>query len=225
MSNFGEFLYSLRKEKGITQAELADKLGVTNKAVSKWETGEAMPETSQLLPISRIFNVTVDELLAGKRNEPAPEPLPKTEEVQVRDHLFTRGDDDNEEKTLLEKIQGAVCSTIVFAGILTCFLLGIIGGLWHPYWAIIPACAFLSGIAGCVFDLFSENKKKAKIAKGENPYTGAICGILMLTSLTAFILFSALFDMWHPLWVLPVAGAFACAITSMLGEIIKHKRK
>ena len=59
MNGFGEFLYTLRKEKGITQAELAAALGVTNKAVSKWETGEAMPETAQLLHISRIFGVTV----------------------------------------------------------------------------------------------------------------------------------------------------------------------
>ena len=45
MNTFGEFLFSLRKEKGMTQAELAEKLGVSNKAVSKWETNEAMPET------------------------------------------------------------------------------------------------------------------------------------------------------------------------------------
>ncbi|MCI8819884.1 MAG: helix-turn-helix transcriptional regulator, partial [Clostridia bacterium] len=53
----------------MTQAELAQALGVTNKAVSKWETGEAMPETALLLPISRIFGVSVDELLDGKRSE------------------------------------------------------------------------------------------------------------------------------------------------------------
>ena len=63
MNNFGEFLYTLRKEKGMTQAELASALNVTNKAVSKWETGEAMPETALLLPIAQIFGVTVDELL------------------------------------------------------------------------------------------------------------------------------------------------------------------
>ena len=67
MTDFGEFLYGLRKEKGLTQAELAEALGVTNKAVSKWETGEAMPETSLLIPISRIFGVSVDELLNGRR--------------------------------------------------------------------------------------------------------------------------------------------------------------
>ena len=73
MNTFGDFLYELRKEKGLTQAELAKILGVTNKAVSKWETGEAMPETSQLVPISRVFGVTVDELLSGARAETAEE--------------------------------------------------------------------------------------------------------------------------------------------------------
>jgi transcriptional regulator with XRE-family HTH domain len=68
VSKFGEFLYGLRKEKGLTQAELADMLGLTNKAVSKWETGEAFPETAQLVPLSTIFSVTVDELLKGERN-------------------------------------------------------------------------------------------------------------------------------------------------------------
>ena len=47
MNEFGNYLYSLRKSKGMTQQELADQLGVTNKAVSKWETGEAFPETAQ----------------------------------------------------------------------------------------------------------------------------------------------------------------------------------
>ena len=54
MNDFGEFLFKLRKEKGMTQAELAQALGVTNKAVSKWETGEAMPETALLLSLIHI---------------------------------------------------------------------------------------------------------------------------------------------------------------------------
>lgn len=69
ISKFGEFLYELRKEKGFTQSELAEKLGITNKAVSKWETGEAFPETAQLVPLSNIFSVSVDELLRGERNK------------------------------------------------------------------------------------------------------------------------------------------------------------
>lgn len=67
--SFGDFLYELRKEKGLTQSEVAEKLGVTNKAVSKWETGETFPETAQLLPLAGLFGVTVDELLRGERRE------------------------------------------------------------------------------------------------------------------------------------------------------------
>lgn len=66
MNDFGNYLFMLRKEKGYTQAELAEKLGVTNKAVSKWETGEAFPETAQLIPLADIFGVTADELLRGR---------------------------------------------------------------------------------------------------------------------------------------------------------------
>ena len=50
----------------MTQQELADKLCVTNRAVSKWETGETFPETAQLVPLANTFGVTVDELLRGE---------------------------------------------------------------------------------------------------------------------------------------------------------------
>ena len=49
----------------MTQQELAEKLGVTNRTISKWETGETFPETAQLIPLANIFHVTVDELLRG----------------------------------------------------------------------------------------------------------------------------------------------------------------
>lgn len=77
---FNEFLYTLRKEKGMTQSEVAERLNVTNKAVSKWETGETFPETTQLIPLSNIFDVTVDELLRGERN-----PIASTEQTETHD--------------------------------------------------------------------------------------------------------------------------------------------
>lgn len=88
MNEFGNLLYSLRKSKGMTQQELADKLGVTNKAISKWETGEAFPETGQLVPLSDIFGISVDDLLRGKsgtfpekaKSEPD---APETEREQI----------------------------------------------------------------------------------------------------------------------------------------------
>ena len=66
---FGEFIYNQRKKLGITQDELGRKLGVTNKAVSKWETGETVPEMSLLEPLAAILNVTIDELLTQRKPE------------------------------------------------------------------------------------------------------------------------------------------------------------
>ncbi|MBR1861902.1 MAG: helix-turn-helix transcriptional regulator [Lachnospiraceae bacterium] len=63
----GLFIQSLRKEKNMTQRELADKLGVSDKAVSKWETGKSMPDTALFEPLCREFGISVNELLAAER--------------------------------------------------------------------------------------------------------------------------------------------------------------
>ncbi len=63
----GEFIASLRKEKNYTQKQLADILGVTDKAISRWETGKGFPEVSLLLPLCNELGITVNELLAAER--------------------------------------------------------------------------------------------------------------------------------------------------------------
>lgn len=63
---FGEFLYKKRKSLGLTQDELGRKLGVTNKAVSKWEVGETFPDVTMIKPLSDILGITVDELITQK---------------------------------------------------------------------------------------------------------------------------------------------------------------
>lgn len=65
----GPFISERRKAIGLTQKELAERLGVTNKAVSKWETGGGMPDVSMLRKLSEILEVSVDELLAGEYAE------------------------------------------------------------------------------------------------------------------------------------------------------------
>lgn len=66
---FGAFVAVLRKEKGYTQKELADKLYVSDKAVSKWERGLSLPDISLLVPMSKELDVTVMELLQGRKLE------------------------------------------------------------------------------------------------------------------------------------------------------------
>ena len=63
----GSFISQLRKEKGLTQKQLADAIGVTDKAVSRWETAKNYPDIELLEQIAHFFDVTVSELLEGKR--------------------------------------------------------------------------------------------------------------------------------------------------------------
>lgn len=66
----GDFIFKMRKEKDSSQAQLGELVGVSNKAVSKWETWEANPELSILPKLAEVFEITIDELLACKKNDP-----------------------------------------------------------------------------------------------------------------------------------------------------------
>lgn len=67
-NKIGEFIKKKRKEHGLTQEELANKLFVTEKAISRWETGRGTPDISLLIPLSKELNISVSELLNGKNN-------------------------------------------------------------------------------------------------------------------------------------------------------------
>ena len=60
---FGTMIATMRKEKGMTQLELAEKMGVTDKAVSKWERDLSFPDVNSIPKLAEIFNVTVDEIM------------------------------------------------------------------------------------------------------------------------------------------------------------------
>ena len=66
---FGSFVASLRREQGLTQKELAQGLYISDKAVSKWETGVSIPDTALLVPLAQKLGVSVIELLTCQRME------------------------------------------------------------------------------------------------------------------------------------------------------------
>lgn len=65
--NIGNNIAALRKSKGLTQEQLAEKCGVSRQSVTKWETGESEPTIERLIILSDVFEVTVDEIIKGKR--------------------------------------------------------------------------------------------------------------------------------------------------------------
>ena len=63
----GQFIKAMRKEKNLTQREVAERLNISEKTVSKWETGNGMPEVSLMLPLCELLEISVNELLSGER--------------------------------------------------------------------------------------------------------------------------------------------------------------
>ena len=85
----GALIASLRKEQGLTQAALAEKLNISNRTVSKWENGDGLPDISLLPVVAEQFGITVDELLAGERREAAPETeVPERASADKEKNLF-----------------------------------------------------------------------------------------------------------------------------------------
>ena len=87
-----------RKEKGLKQDELAEKLGVSPQAVSKWENDQTCPDISLLPQLSKILGVTVDELLSGKEETPAVRLVPENERKDVKDMMLRIIVEDNKDK-------------------------------------------------------------------------------------------------------------------------------
>lgn len=89
----GLFITELRKQKGLTQKILAELLKVTDKAVSRWETGKGLPETSLLKPLSDILGVSVSELLSGKIIE-AEQMKAQTDKIIIESLDYSEADKD-----------------------------------------------------------------------------------------------------------------------------------
>ena len=84
----GKRIAALRKEKGLTQEELATHMGVSPQAVSKWENDQTCPDISALPRLARLLGVTVDELLEGKEETPAVWVLPPAERKDLKDMML-----------------------------------------------------------------------------------------------------------------------------------------
>jgi len=110
----GKFISELRKEKSMTQDQLAEKLGVTDKSISRWENGKTMPDLSMLTILSKELNVEISELLNGRR-------MNKEELEKLRDTINNIIEYSNEEK----KVKTSKLNNYFRAGLI-CILIVIL---------------------------------------------------------------------------------------------------
>lgn len=126
----GKFIARCRKEKKLTQAQLAEKLNITDRAISKWETGKSMPDSSIMLELCEILGITVNELLSGEVIDM------DNYEKKADENLIAlkRKDENNMNKNMIFSI---VFSITLLIGIIVCAIcdIAISGDLT---WSLIP---------------------------------------------------------------------------------------
>lgn len=146
----GQFIAQLRKEKGLTQQQLADKLLISNKTVSKWETGKGMPEISMMMPLCETLGISVNELLSGEK---------------LSDNEYKERAEENMVNMLAERqtnVNRLVATLLIFFG--TGITVGLIGCVAssnqldiHNKFILIIA-AIISTIIGLAFGISIDRK-------------------------------------------------------------------
>lgn len=114
----GKFIAAMRKEQGLTQRQLADSLNISDKTVSKWETGKGLPEVALMVPLCDALHITVNELLCGQRLTDS-DYKQKTEEV-IMDLVKER--EESKKKLVLSII---VCVIGILAGVTLVLVSGL----------------------------------------------------------------------------------------------------
>ncbi len=133
---FGAFIAALRKEQGLTQQELADRLFVSNKAVSKWERGQSLPDIALLEPLAQCLGVSVAELLRGERLAERPLEAAETEELVGRALRFSGegAEGESPRKRRLWQLAWGLSVILGGLGVLTSLVGGVSAGEGNLVW-------------------------------------------------------------------------------------------
>ncbi|MBR3840315.1 MAG: helix-turn-helix transcriptional regulator [Erysipelotrichales bacterium] len=122
----GKFIAECRKKKNLTQAQLAEKLNITNRAISKWETGKAMPDSNIMFDLCDILEITVNELLSGEIIDM------EQKEEQLNDLIFQMAQNEERYHKRLRHSAYVIIATSLSALICLITLISL----------LIPECGF-----------------------------------------------------------------------------------
>lgn len=211
--NIGEKLFELRREKNLSQEEVADELNVSRQTVSKWETNQSVPDFDKIVPLCELYGVGVEELLTGKK------PEEKTEMTQEEEDVPTRNE--------VRKKSAEVVSTSVFLYIfsIVIVIIGIPVLNWDP---ILVSSVFLLIIGFATariikhymsipkFEETKEEHKQNQIMKEINGVIGMICTVL-------YFVISFTTMAWHVTWVIFIIDGLLCQVVKLFFMLKEEK--
>ena len=166
----GKFIATLRKEKELTQEHLGEKLGVTNKTISRWENGNYMPDIEMLSLLSKEFDVSINELISGERffEEDFKKAADNNLVMALNNSAFTLKEKIAffKKKWLREHIATIVLCIVVWIGIMlwvalnnSYALLGAIGSILAILFYVVLYNRMMAYVENNAYRATSNNKK------------------------------------------------------------------
>lgn len=201
--SLGERLYELRKKKGLSQEEVAEKLNVTRQSVSKWETDESKPDFDKIVPICELYEISTNELLNG------------TKEEKEKQEVETINKDNKKKRALII----AIAIFLYFLALIWVIISEVTFNLNEGI--MIGGFFLLCGIATCmlvyqgiVLATTITKKRKEKTANEKKRD-----GVIELTSIIftiIYLLTSFLTGAWHLTWLIWLVYAAVEAIIKII---------
>lgn len=192
LTNFSNNLYSIRKQAGMSQEELAERLNVSRQAISKWERGEAQPDTDNLIAISELFDVSLDWLVRSEDNraeavEATAAETKKSDDNDEDEDDEDEDDEDEDDPAVIESkkrfrfwydVPYPIVVTIAY------LLWGFLADGWAVGWTLYVTIPVYYSIIDCI--------RRRKLSPFCYPVFIAFVYVLM----------GMAWDMWHPWWIL-----------------------
>ena len=212
--NLGEKLYELRKEKNLSQEEVADKLNVTRQTVSKWETNQSTPDFDKIVPLCELFEISTEELLTGKKQEE------KEEKEIIEEKPLTKEE--------VRKKSAEVVSSAVFLYILAVVVIMVAIPVLRMN-PIIASAIFLIIVAFATakiikhymsvpkFEKTKEEKRENEIVKQINSIIGTICVVI-------YFIVSFATMAWYITWIIFVIDGLICQAVKLVYMLIKEEK-
>lgn len=194
----GNRLYNLRKEKNISQEELANALDVSRQTISKWETGESTPDFNKICPLCEYFGITSDELLSGKQN------------------IIEAKKEDKKEKfarNLAISVGLYILSLVAIILLSALFDQPIIGV--SLFFTIIAVATGLIIYSSIVYGK-SEKEKTKEAKEPKNVVLKGITEIISIAGVITYLLVSFLTGAWHITWIIFIVIGLLNAIVKLI---------
>ena len=196
----GNRLYNLRKERNISQEELANALDVSRQTVSKWETGESMPDFNKIQPICDYFGITTDELITGSQNiveqkkEDKKNKFARNLAISVGLYIFS------------------IVAIILFSAWINQPIIGVC-----LFFSIIAVATGIIIYSGIVYGKDKEEEaKKSKVEKKKDSVAKQLADIVGLVGVIVYLLVSFLTGAWHLTWIIFIAIGLINAIIKLI---------